>query len=253
MVRRTDIDPEMLNAYVDGELDVSEAASVARAAADNPSVAARIATMRELKAAVADAVPQRELSLPAPNAAVKWAGGVAAAVAAFIAVGALLHLSTFRESNGERWARLIADKHAAWSFTPGSRSAPIVLSGVGANLLPLDLKSARLTFVGHEITNLDGKPVLRTEYEGTRGCKVSLYAFASVESFDASRLNPALLVRHWKIGDHGFVLMARGMAAGRFAGLAVAVEKALRSGYELDKKTRQQLAHARKTSPPCQA
>ena len=95
--------------------------------------------------------------------------------------------------------------------------------------------------------------MLRTGYEGTRGCRVSLYAFPSVENFDASRLNPALLVRHWQIGGQDFVLMARGMAAGRFSGLAVAVEKALRSGYELDQKTRQQLAHARRTSPPCRA
>ena len=146
MVQKSEIDPAILNAYVDGELDAAEAANVARAAADNPAVASRIAAMRELKAAVADAVPKRELSLPAPASRLRWAAGVAAMLAAFVAVGALLNLSAFWVSDGERWARLIADKHAEWTFSPGSQSAPIVFAGIGANLLPLDLKSARLTF-----------------------------------------------------------------------------------------------------------
>lgn len=252
-MRRPDINPETLNAYVDGELDSSAAAGVARAAAGDASVAAQIATLRELKAAVAAAVPDREIKLKPGGPAPKRIAFAAAAAIALFVVGAFLHLFVLGEDDGVRWANQMQDRHAAWSFSQGGKHAPIVAANNPAGLLPLDLKSARLTFAGHEKFEFRGHTVLRTGYEGTRGCRVSLYVIPAVSALKTATFKPSLRVRHWDIGDQGFVLMARGMATGRFDSLAAAVEKALRSGLELDRETRQQLAHARRTSPPCQA
>ena len=252
-MRRSDISPETLSAYVDGELDNAAAAGVARAAASNASVAAQIATLRELKAAVAAAVPNREIKLDAGALPIRRIAFAATAVIALFVVGALLHLFVLGENEGTRWANLMQDRHAAWSFAQGGKGAAIVTASNPASLLPLDLKSARLTFVGHEEFNFGGQTVLRTGYEGTRGCRVSLYVVPAVSVLDNVVFKSALRVRYWDIGGQGFVLMARGMASGRFDSLAIAVEKALRSGLQPDQKTRQQLAHARRTSPPCQA
>lgn len=252
MKDQSEISPETLNAYVDGELDPAQAARVARMAAGNPSVAAQIATLRELKAAVASAVPEREIKL-AGGPSFRRIMYAAAAVLVFLVGGTVLHLSAFREDSGARWARFLQAQHAEWTFADGSLTAPIAPVAGPANLLPLDLRSARLTFVGSETTRHAGHAVLRTGYEGTRGCRVSLYVFDSDAVPDTSEFDPSLRVRWWEIGEQDFVLLARGMAETRFNGLAEAVEKALRSGYELDRRTRQQLAHARRTSPPCRA
>lgn len=247
------IRPETLNAYVDGELDPAQAARVARAAAGNSSVAAQIATLRELKAAVASAIPEREIKLPGGGPAFRRIMYAAAAVVAFVVGGAVLHLSTFREDSATRWAQFLQEQHADWAFADGSRSAPVTPTSSPAGLLPLDLRSARLTYVGFETIEFQRRTVLRAGYEGTRGCRVSLYVFDADAVPDTTRFDPTLRVRWWEIGQQDFVLLARGMAEARFDGLARAVEKALRTGYELDRKTRQQLAHARRTSPPCRA
>ena len=252
-MRRPDISPEILNAYVDGELDNSAAAGVARAAASDASVAAQIATLRELKAAVAAAVPDREIKLKTGGVAPRRIAFAAVTAITLFVVGAFLHLFVLGEDESVRWTSLMQDRHTAWSFLQGGKHAPIVAANNPASLLPLDLKSARLTFVGHESFEFGGQTVLRTGYEGTRGCRVSLYVIPALEALKTATFKPSLRVRYWDIGGQGFVLMARGMATGRFDSLAVAVEKALRSGLELDQKTRQQLAHARRTSPPCQA
>lgn len=253
MKDQSEIRPETLNAYVDGELDPAQAARVARVAAGNPSVAAQIATLRELKAAVASAVPDREIRLSGGGPSFHRIMYAAAAVVAFLVGGAVLHLSAFREDSGARWARFLQAQHADWTFSDGSRTAPIAPVFGPANLLPLDLRSARLTFVGSETVHHEGRAVLRAGYEGTRGCRVSLYVFDSDAVPDTTKFDPSLRVRWWEIGEQDFVLLARGMAEARFDGLAKAIEKALRSGYELDRRTRQQLAQARRTSPPCRA
>lgn len=253
-MQETKIGREKLNAYVDGELPRDEEARVARTAAQNPFIAAQIATLRELKAAVPDIVPERDIALPDKR---KRAGGniaVAAAVGMLMFMSAaLLHLFLQAEPEGAKWARFLQSYHNAWSFSRGEAGAEFLPASGPAGLLPLDLESARLTFVGYQEISFSGQRVVRTGYEGTRGCRVSLFVYPADVVLDQKVFADTLLVRKWEILDQGFALMADGMARTRFEGLARAVEKALREGAQPDPRMRQRLAQARRTSPPCQA
>lgn len=246
------ISPENLNAYVDGELSRTQSAAVARAAARDPELATQIATLREMKAALSDMAPNVDIRLPAArrSSVMRTALSVAAGIV-IMAFATGIYLLNFTKDAGSEWARALQSRHDNWSFSSPATDLPVVSAREVASILPLDLKSARLTFAGRENIILYGKPVQRIGYKGTRGCRVSLYVFPADTMLDQTAFTPSLLVRMWVIRDHGFALMADGMAVKRFAGLAVAVEKALRSGLDLDSGTRQQLAHARRTSPPC--
>lgn len=250
----TNISMEALNAYVDGELSRADAASVARAAARKPAIAARIATLREMKAAVSDVAPERELAFPSlsPRRRVR-AGYAAVACVAALLVAASVYLGWPAGPSGAAWAQLLHTRHQAWSFTSGKTAAVILPAGGRSGLLPLDLAAARLTYVGHEPIALAGRRSVRTGYEGTRGCRVSLFVLPGGVMLDMALLPPSLHVRAWIIHVRGYVLMADGMPAGRFNDLARAVETALRSGEPFDARTRQRLALARRTSPPCRA
>lgn len=253
-MRKNEIHQEMLNAYVDGELARGDAASVARAAAENPAVAAQIATLRELKAGLADVAPGREIKLPASGGVslTKVVFAAAASVAIFV-IAASLYLLPVTEPEGKQWAHFLQSQHRAWTFANDERDAkPLPVSGP-ASLLPLNLESSRLTFVGHEEIKFFGQVILRTGYKGTRGCRVSLFVLPAGIVLDEKSFATSLLMRKWDIQNQGFALMADGMAKKRFEGLAKAVEKALRAGSGLDRRTRQQLAQARRTSPPCRA
>lgn len=251
----TNISTEALNAYVDGELTRAEAASVARAAARTPAIAARIATLREMKAAVTGAVPERELSFPLvrPTRPVLRAGHAAVACVAALLVAAAVYLGWPAGPSSAQWAQLLHTHHQAWSFPSGKTAAVILPAGGRSGLLPLDLSSARLTYVGYEPIALAGRRGVRTGYEGTRGCRVSLFVLPGDVMLDTASLIPSLHVTAWIIDVRGYVLMADGMPAGRFNDLARAVETALRSGEPFDARTRQRLALARRTSPPCSA
>jgi hypothetical protein len=249
-----DIGPETLNAYVDGELSRGDAASVARAAVQYPAIAAQIATLREMKAAVADLTPERELTLPEQRGLPLGRTAMAAAASiAILAVAVTTYLYVWMEPAGVKWASFLQNHHASWSFQKSEGRSGVVSAQVVSRLLPLDLESASLTFTGYEQIEFSGQQVLRTGYEGTRGCHVSLYVFPAGIVLDKGSFTPSLLVHTWEIRNNAFALMADGMAPARFKGIAEAVEKALRSSMEMDSHTRQQLAHARQTSPPCRA
>lgn len=253
-MRETEFEPEMLNAYVDGELSRDEAARVARAAARDPEIAARIATLRELKAAVPGLVEERGVVLPSRSAmpAGRAALVIAASMVLLLCAG-LLHLFLQAEPESARWARLLQSHHEAWAFARNSADNQVLPASGPARLLPLDLESARLTFVGYQAIPFSGEKIIRTGYEGTRGCRVSLYVFPAGIDLADNVFSGGLLVKRWDVQDYGFALMADGMARTRFDGLARAVEKALRAGSQPDPGTRQRLAQARRKSPPCQA
>lgn len=254
MRRPGNIEREMLNAYVDGELPHSDAARVARAAAQDPLIAAQIATLRELKAAIPETVPERKISLPQPSGLQHGPVSFAIAACALLMVATgFIYLFLQPVAQNTSWSQALYAEHEAWTFSPAAETAGLKLASGPANLLPLDLKAARLTFVGHQEISISGNKVLQTGYEGTRGCRVSLFVLPAGIKINHARFPSSLLVRTWEIGSQGFALMADGMARARFNGLSVAVEKALRDGLQPDVNTRQKLAHARRTSPPCQA
>lgn len=254
MQRSDQIEREMLNAYVDGELPRSDAARVARAAAHDPMIAAQIATLRELKAAIPEIVPEKKISLPAsPGLQHGPMPYALAACLLLLAATSFIYLFLQPVTQDTRWSQALLAEHQTWTFSQAAENADVKLASGPARLLPLNLKSARLTFIGHQKIVVEGKQVLQTGYEGTRGCRVSLFVLPGGIKLNRAEFPPSLLVSTWEIQEQGFALMADGMARARFEGLSVAVEKALRKGLQPGKKTRQQLAHARRTSPPCRA
>ncbi|MCH6588383.1 MAG: zf-HC2 domain-containing protein, partial [Proteobacteria bacterium] len=60
-------DWQTLSAYVDGELSAAEAAEVARALADDRTLAGRVASLTRLKATVQDMGEAAEITLPTPR------------------------------------------------------------------------------------------------------------------------------------------------------------------------------------------
>lgn len=253
-MRGQEITAEVLNAYVDGELARADAAGVARAAARSPELAARIATLREMKAAVAEIAPERHLSLPAQRprrrAAMRFAA--AAAVVASLLAGLLYGLVQLEPSEQEV-ARVLQSHHEAWAFREAGDAAAAIPARVASAGWPPDLSSARLSFAGVEAVTLSGADALRLGYEGTRGCKLSLYVLPAGGVPRTSDFRASLHVRGWAIGEHGFLLMADGMPRRRFEDIAAALENSLRAGQPFDAPTRQRLARARRASPPCRA
>lgn len=248
------ITSEMLNAYVDGELSRSEAAGVARAAARSPVLASHIATLREMKAAITDIAPERAIALPGMRLGRGRAIGFAAAAAiAFCLFAGLIHAFGPGGPSSETVASLLQSRHDAWSFDQVGNAQSPVAAGLARKGWPPDLSSARLSFAGFEAMTLSGTDVLWLGYEGTRGCKLSLYVLEATLLPQTGAFSSSLHVRSWTIGERGFVLMADGMPRQRFDGIAAAMENSLRAGQPFDAPTRQRLARARRVSPPCHA
>ena len=139
MMSQTNIRAETLNAYVDGELSRGDEASVSRAAVDNPVIASQIATLREMKAAVAEIIPDRKLKLPEQDGFPL--GRIAMAAAASIAimtVTTMLYLNAWVEPAEVRWAAFLQKHHAAWSFQKREGRVSLVSARGVSRLLPLD-------------------------------------------------------------------------------------------------------------------
>ncbi|MCK6450277.1 MAG: hypothetical protein L6R19_05390 [Alphaproteobacteria bacterium] len=248
------IGDETLNAYVDGELTTTAAAEVARAAAQSPAIAARIATLREMKAAVADLVPGASFALPElPRRRFRTWPAAAACLALVLVAGALLSGLVGLDGAGDR-ATLLQAHHRSWSFDrepePG-RASP-VSDGAGG-LDTLDLSAARLAFVGREWIAFGAATILRVGFEGTRGCRLSLFRLPAELNVSAAAFAAPLHARVLRWDGHDVLIMAEGMAVSRFRDLAEAIERVLRERRPFDAETRQRLALARATSRPCQA
>lgn len=248
------IGDDMLNAYVDGELSSAQAAEVARAAAQSPTLAARIASLREMKAAVADLVPPASLALPEParRPARAWRLAAAAAVVVALAMGAALS-GLVRFDAGPDWPSTLESHHRSWAFSRGEAAHAAPASAAMDALEALDLSAARLTFVGRERIAYREMTFDRVGYEGTRGCRLSLFRLPRALQVSPQAFGAPLHVRVWREDGQDFLLMAEGMAAPRFQELATAIERALREHKPFDADTRQRLAKARAASRPCQA
>ncbi|MCV0369795.1 MULTISPECIES: hypothetical protein [Filomicrobium] len=247
---------ETLSAYVDGELTPAEAADVARAAARDRAIAAQIASLREMKAAIADLAPT--VTLRMPEKPKRWpfalpAMAAAASLAAVLILAVVLS-GHFDPKPGTPLTALFETHHRDWTF---DRSAPAGglarVDYAGSQPEMLDLTAAQLAFAGRESFVYDGRILDRLGYEGTRGCRLSLFKIPQGVEITANAFAPPLHARVWTSGGNSFLLMAQGMAPRRFRELATVIESAIRSQRPFDAKTRQRLAQARAASRPCQA
>lgn len=96
-----DLNPDILSAYVDGELEPEEASRVARLIASDEAVARRAAKLSEMKAAVAGMAPEIVVvTVPRPRPASRWMLSFAAGACASLLVFAVAWFGLARGSGG---------------------------------------------------------------------------------------------------------------------------------------------------------
>ena len=243
---------EVLNAYVDGELDAADAAVVAQAMAEDAEVARQVAVLVQLKSAViASAIPQRR----------RWprqATAVAACVALLVLFGSLV---TWALLPGPlAWLDAAWQRHNGWSaagITAQARST--VLLANYEDLLPgayvPDLSAAGLTLVHTDRPSAGDAPLL-VGYVGSRGCKVSLLV-SLFESGPGEALADHVaglkLVYAWRSDSLRYVILAEGMDGARFRLIAETVRHSSRQHRPADQETRVALKTSRAESRPCLA
>jgi anti-sigma factor RsiW len=251
-------DIERLSGYVDGELAPNEAAEVARLAAERPEVAARIALLREMKAALADLAPPPPalLHIPSPTRPARWQVGRRIAAVAIVTMVSLVLLvlvsNGLRPDRGPDWASVIESHHRSWAFSHGEAEPEAIRSHeLTTELTSLDLADARLNYVGSEHIAYRDMVLYRVGYEGTRGCRLSMFVLPHGLRVSETGFLPPLRVYLWSQADHDLLVMADNMAEDRFNELAFAIERAVREQRPFDDDTRQRLAQSREISRPC--
>jgi hypothetical protein len=251
---------EMLNTYVDGELDTATAAQVARAVAEDPVLAREVAALSRLRLVVAESIEAPPLSVSVPHPARGRGMAVAASIAlVIIMAGTMLFQYLDRNPGVDSIARAW-QIHRGWSIagaTPQTR--PRLLFTQFAETVPgayvPDLSASRLSLVYAVVAPFTGKRrVLMAGYRGTRGCKISLLVFPSPSALSETPSpfrdgdNEAY---GWRAGGVGYIILSDGMESGRFKLLAESVHHASREHLPFDNDTRIALRKSRDESASC--
>ncbi|MBA2402484.1 MAG: hypothetical protein H0V72_28090 [Bradyrhizobium sp.] len=265
----------LLNAYVDGELDRVMSAKVAAAAAQDATVAARIATLSKLKASVLQLEVSPTDLPPIPIAPRRvglssWRGyAVAASLLAVVATG----LSIYRDFDSKSGRTLpgatVAEKNwldgalAAQQQWLGSASPnnsgdrTIVTIGAAAAARPLDLSEAqlRLVYVAQLPSSIGGETTF-LGYRGPQGCMVGFWIGSPQDGFGTA---PKALdagdfrVRAWRDQAAGYALIAKGIDPARIDRLAAAVARLVDPGQIVDDGVRTALRDIPRTGAACPA
>ena len=263
--RPTDQD---LNAYIDGELSPHDDAHVARAIAQDPTIAARVASLTRLKSALSELGDEMTppLALPQPQRSIRWSG-MAASIGILIAAGiAVLTMFTPSGQEDDGWYREALAEHADWAADPAipdarEVDANLFLASVERFGLPVqtpDLTSAslRLTYLHFLPTTETAAAALHLGYTGRRGCRVTLWVSAAPEGLGTALTETRvdnLRGFRWRSGETAYALFATGMAQHRFTVIASKVYEATRSRRGFDEDTRMALKNASTSAPPCRA
>ena len=253
---------EMLNTYVDGELDATAAAEVARAVADDPSLAREVAALSRLRSAVAESIEAPPLSVPAPPSTGSRTAAIAASIGFALFVAGSVLVSGFDRNLGSEWLARAWQMHRGWSIEAVTAQTGVSLrlaqyvDAVPGAYVP-DLSASRLTLVQVTAGPLTGqRQALLAGYRGTRGCKISLLVFPSLGALSEA-LSPFRDGNNeaygWRAGSLGYIIMSDGMETGRFRLLAESVRDTSRQHVPFDKETRMALRESRDKSAPCLA
>ena len=253
---------ELLNAYVDGELDTAAAAEVARAVAEDPALAREVAALSHLRSAVAESVEAPPLSVPAPPSTTGRGAAIAASIAFAVFIAGSVLVSNLDRNVDSDWLAHAWQIHRGWSIegvTAQTRAALLLAhdtEAVPGAYVP-DLSASRLSLVHVTVSSFTGKRrVLLAGYRGTRGCKISLLVFRSLGAL-VEVLSPFREGKNeaygWRAGLLGYVIMSDGMDSGRFRLLAESVRRTSRKHVPFDEKPRIALRKSRDKSAPCNA
>lgn len=228
---------DVLNAYVDGELDRATSAQVAAAAARDAALAARIATLSRLKASTpapgvfAHQIPPRPARAKKHHLATWRTYAIAAGLALILAAGILTEGRRIPKGD-DIWltGALAAQRqwiNSASQTTSGDR--PVVTIGAATFARVLDLSEADLKLVyATAMPTAAGNEAIFLGYRGSHGCKVGLWIAATQnnidstpKAFDAGDIR----VRAWRDQVTGYALLSKGMDPARIDRLAEAVAR----------------------------
>ena len=242
---------EALNAYVDGELSSQEAAALARRAALDPAIAARIALLYQLKAGVAaladtlapgeppevaPPLPERAPDSPARRLAWLRSGRALAAAVAVLALAAgwLGGMSLGGPAREALVSPPVMPEHPfvaghdAWSQAlerdTGMPLAPEWLAGV-MQATGLQLVHAAPAPAPTPVP-VDGAPVTHYAFVGSNDCRLSLFEQPLPGEVDMALhvvVDDNLLVARWQMRGFGYTVIARAMDRDRFITIAAAV------------------------------
>lgn len=256
---------EQLNAYVDGELSATDAAEVARALADDKTLAESVATLSQLKAATHESIEPFALT-PIQLAPRSWRRvAIAASVTAVLIVAAAATLLPWMSpANPPPWLAGAWQVHDRWAQTETTNPPAPVDSGIvlatmhqiGPDTYLPDLSDARLTLSHLDIVTLANSrgDVLHMGYLGNRGCQISLIVVPKIGELSAG------LVRYdrgtgrgftWRGGGRDYALLAEGMDEARLTLLAETLHRATERQSPFDSETRTALRESREKSVPC--
>ncbi len=253
---------EMLNTYVDGELDATAAAEVARAVADDPSLAREVAALSRLRSTVAESFEAPPLLVPAPPTTVSRPAAIAASIGFALFVAGSVLLSGFDRDLGSEWLARAWQMHRGWSIEGVTAQARSTLhlaqyaEAVPGAYVP-DLSASRLSLVHTAVMSFTGeRQVLLAGYRGTRGCKISLLVVPALGALSEA-LSPFRDGKNeaygWRAGSLSYVIMSDGMDTSRFRLLAESIRHTSRQHIPFDEQTRMALRESRDKSAPCLA
>lgn len=263
IMNETEMSWNILNAYVDGELDRSMSAKVAAAVAEDATLAARIATLSKLKAsatgpeAPASQIPPLTNGFKQHRLASWRVYGIAAGLALTLAMG-LLTSTYFGSRTGPAWldAALTAQRH--WIESASLQdvgNVPIITIGVTKAARALDLSDAELKLVYVAAARpLAGSEPMFLGYRGPHGCMVGLWiSFPQdgvgmvPQEFDADKIR----IRAWRDQGTGYALMSKGMDPVRIDRLAEAVARLVDPKQIVDDGVRTALRDVTRTGAAC--
>jgi anti-sigma factor RsiW len=253
---------EVLNAYVDGELDRATSAKVAAAAAQDTMLAARIATLSKLKAnttgpdLLAHQVPLLTTVAKRRRLA-SWRPYAIAAGLALILAAAILIQGRHVPKADQIWLTEALAAQRQWMDSASrnpSRDRPVVTLGAATAARALDLSEADLRLVYAATMPVAGNEAMFLGYRGPHGCMVGLWIGAPQNGIDAA---PKTLdagdisVRAWRDEVNGYALLSRGMDPARIDRLAEAVARLTDPGRIADDSVRTALREVPRTGVAC--
>lgn len=254
---------DVLNAYVDGELDRAMSARVAAAAADDATLAARISTLSKLKASTPGPGILAHQIPPLPTAAKRrhvasWRTYAIAAGLTLILAGALLTQGRRTPNADAMWLTGALTAQRQWIDSASkhiSRDRPIVTIGAATAARALDLSDADLKLVyAATMPPVAGSEAMFLGYRGPHGCMVGLWIGApqngigsTLKILDAGDIR----VRAWHDQVTGYALLAKGMDPARIDRLAEAVARLTDPKQIVDDGVRTALRDVTRTGKAC--
>jgi anti-sigma factor RsiW len=265
---------EILNAYVDGELDASATADVARAVAEDSELAHQVAAISRLRSVLSDNLDAPPQSMPrkadnetTPDRTLKRLVGARSTIAASIAfamfVAGSVLVSSFDRNLKADMMQQAWVLHQGWTLDTGGPAVLVntdYIKALPQAYIP-DLTAARLSIVHASVKPISGnRNALLVGYRGTRGCKISLAVFPAPNSpTDPLDEEPNLSIYgnneaySWRTASLAYVIMSDGMDSERFRMLAKSVHLASRQHFPFNDRTRMALRKSRDKSAPCLA